>query len=154
MTWWLCWPCCPPTMTDLVPVEEAFSGFGHPAVVTVAAVLVVSRALQYSGIVDLLAEWVLRVGERTTLQVLALAALVATATAFMNNVGPLALLMPVAIRVARRGNLPPSRFLMPLAFGSLLGGMVTLIGTPPISSSPASGMKLVPSHFACLISLR
>ena len=119
------------TITDLVPVEEAFSGFGHPAVVTVAAVLVVSRALQYSGIVDLLAEWVLRVGERTTLQVLALTALVAIASAFMNNVGALALLMPVAIRVARSNGLPPSRFLMPLAFGSLLGGMVTLIGTPP-----------------------
>lgn len=119
------------TLAGIVPAEDAFAGFGHPAVITVAAVLVVGRALQKSGLVDLLAEWASRVGGRSALQVLALTAVVALLSAFMNNVGALALLLPVGIRMARNSGNPPSLLLMPLAFGSLLGGMTTLIGTPP-----------------------
>jgi di/tricarboxylate transporter len=119
------------TLTGIVPAEKAFAGFGHGAVITVAAVLVIGRALQNSGLVDLLSNWVLRVGDRPTLQVLALTAVVAALSAFMNNVGALALLLPMAIRMARKSGHPPSLLLMPLAFGSLLGGMTTLIGTPP-----------------------
>jgi len=119
------------TVTGIIPGEQAFAGFGHPAVITVAAVLVVSRGLRNSGVVTLLARPLLRVGERPMTQVGALSSLVAVLSAFMNNVGALALLMPVAIRMARKNGRSPSLLLMPLAFGSLLGGLITLIGTPP-----------------------
>ena len=119
------------TLAGIVPGDKAFLGFGHPAVITVAAVLVVGRALQNAGLVDLLANWVSKVGDRVTLQVIALTGVVATLSAFMNNVGALALLLPIAIRMARKNGRPPSMLLMPLSFGSLLGGMTTLIGTPP-----------------------
>lgn len=119
------------TIAGVVPGASAFAGFGHPAVVTVAAVLAVSRGLENSGLVDLLTRWMSRVGHHPTIQLAALTALVTVCSAFMNNVGALALLMPVAIRMARRSGHAPSLLLMPLAFGSLLGGMTTLIGTPP-----------------------
>ncbi len=115
----------------LVPAREAFAGFGHPAVVTVACVLVLSRALQASGAVDALARAVLPAAAGPLPTMAALTVLGAVLSAFMNNVGALALLMPVAVQSAARLELPPARLLMPLAFGSILGGMVTLIGTPP-----------------------
>ncbi len=115
----------------IVDPERAFLGFGHPAVVTVVAVLVISRALERSGFVDLMARWLGGVAKRPILQLSALTVLVAVCSAFMNNVGALALFMPVAIQMARDDDLPASLFLMPLAFGSLLGGLTTLIGTPP-----------------------
>ncbi len=119
------------TFLGLVPYQEAFIGFSHPAVITVAAVLVMSRALMNSGIVDFIARWFNKVGSNLTLQLSILIGAVIIFSAFMNNVGALALLMPVAIRMARKNERPPSLYLMPLAFGSLLGGMLTLIGTPP-----------------------
>jgi di/tricarboxylate transporter len=100
-------------------------------VITVACVLVLSRGLQTSGAVDVLARAVLPAKAGPTLTIAALTALGALLSAFMNNVGALALLMPVAIQIALRQGLPPGRVLMPLAFGSILGGMTTLIGTPP-----------------------
>ena len=115
----------------LVAPEDAFSGFGHPAVITVACVLVLSRALQLSGAVDALTRRVLPARAGPTLSLAALTGLSALLSAFMNNVGALALLMPVALQLARRLEMPPGRLLMPLAFGSILGGMTTLIGTPP-----------------------
>ena len=115
----------------LVPFAEAFTGFGHPAVVTVACVLVLSQGLQNSGVVDALARRVLPAAAGPTLTIAALTALAAVLSGFMNNVGALALLMPVALQVAVRQDLPPGRVLMPLAFGSILGGMTTLVGTPP-----------------------
>lgn len=115
----------------LVAPEDAFSGFGHPAVITVACVLVLSRALQLSGAVDALTRRVLPARAGPTLSLAALTGLGALLSAFMNNVGALALLMPVALQLARRLEMPPGRLLMPLAFGSILGGMTTLIGTPP-----------------------
>jgi di/tricarboxylate transporter len=118
-------------VAGLVAPADAFSGFGHPAVVTVACVLVLSRGLQTSGAVDVLARTVLPSGAGPTLTIAALTALAALLSAFMNNVGALALLMPVAMQIASRQELPPGRVLMPLAFGSILGGMTTLIGTPP-----------------------
>lgn len=119
------------TVAGIVPADQAFAGFGHPAVVTVAAVLVVSRGLMNSGLASRLASWLGRLGEKPTVLLLALTGLVTVCSAFMNNVGALALLMPVAIQMARKSGHPPSVFLMPLASGSLLGGMTTLIGTPP-----------------------
>ncbi len=115
----------------LVPGEQAFLGFGHPAVITVAAVLVLSRGFERSGVVDVIAEQVLKVGDRLFLQLTALTGTVVVLSGFMNNVGALALLLPVAMRLAREHDTSPSFLLMPLAFGSLLGGLTTLIGTPP-----------------------
>jgi len=118
-------------MLNLVPMDEAFSGFSHPAVITVAMVLIVSRGLMNSGIVDFLARKLMLVGNKTWLQLSVLVIAVTISSAFMNNVGALALFMPVAIRMARKSKRSPSLYLMPLAFGSLLGGLMTLIGTPP-----------------------
>ncbi len=118
-------------MLGLVPADQAFMGFGHPAVITVAAVLVLSRGFERSGVVDVIADQVLKVGDRLFLQLVALTATVVVLSAFMNNVGALALLLPVAMRLAREHDTSPSLLLMPLAFGSLLGGLMTLIGTPP-----------------------
>ncbi|MCL6641297.1 MAG: SLC13 family permease [Candidatus Rokubacteria bacterium] len=118
-------------LSGLVPAADAFAGFGHPAVVTVACVLVLSRALQSSGAVDALARRVVPASGGLTLAIAALTGLGAALSAFMNNVGALALLMPLAMQVAGRHRLAPGRVLMPLSFGSLLGGMTTLIGTPP-----------------------
>jgi di/tricarboxylate transporter len=118
-------------LVGLVPRAEAFLGFGHPAVITVACVLVLSRALQTSGAVDLLADRVLPRNAGPWLSIASLSMLAAVLSAFMNNVGALALLMPIAIQIAKRQDLPPGKVLMPLAFASILGGMTTLIGTPP-----------------------
>lgn len=114
----------------IVSPEEAFSGFGHPAVITVAAVLVVSRGLQNSGVVDVLARWISGIGDHISLQLIALCGLAALASAFMNNVGALAVFLPVAIRLAYRSDRSPALLLMPLAFAAHFGGMMTLIGTP------------------------
>jgi di/tricarboxylate transporter len=119
------------TVTGIVPHDEVFSGFSHPAVITVVAVLVVSKALFNAGVIDLVARQLGRVGDRPTIQVAALTGLVAVCSGFMNNVGALALLMPVATWMSRKSGHSPSLLLMPLAFGSLLGGMLTLMGTPP-----------------------
>ena len=119
------------TILGIVPAKEAFLGFGHPAVVTVAMVLILSKALQNAGVVDIIANGLTRIGNHPNIQVLVLTALITAISGFMNNVGALAILMPVSLRLARQSKLSPSILLMPLAFGSLLGGMVTLIGTPP-----------------------
>jgi di/tricarboxylate transporter len=115
----------------LVPKGDAFAGFGHPAVITVACVLVLSRMMQLSGAIDILTLYVLPAKAGRTTSIALLAALAAVLSAFMNNVGALALLMPLALQTARRLDLLPGQVLMPLAFGSILGGMTTLIGTPP-----------------------
>jgi len=110
----------------LVPEDRAFAGFSHPAVVTVAAVLVLSRGLSVSGVTDLIARHLLPRREGTA-QIAMLGGLGAALSSVMNNVGALALLLPVA----SASGLPPGRILMPLAFATVLGGMITLIGTPP-----------------------
>jgi di/tricarboxylate transporter len=118
-------------LAGLVAPAAAFAGFGHPAVVTVACVLVLSSGLQRTGAVDALTRRVLPGGAGPTLSIAALCVLAAVLSAFMNNVGALALLMPVAVQIAGRLALPPGKLLMPLAFASILGGTTTLIGTPP-----------------------
>jgi di/tricarboxylate transporter len=115
----------------LVPSEAAFAGFGHPAVITVGCVLILSWALQSTGAVDVLAQRALPTSTGPMLSIAAITGLGAVLSAFMNNVGAMALLMPVAIQIAKRLELPPGKVLMPLAFGTILGGMTTLIGTPP-----------------------
>lgn len=118
-------------LSGLVSYQDAFAGFGHPAVVTVACVLILSAGLQHTGAVDALTRRVLPASAGAMTSIAALTALAAVLSGFMNNVGALALLMPVAVQIARRLDLPPGRVLMPLAFGSILGGMTTMVGTPP-----------------------
>jgi di/tricarboxylate transporter len=118
-------------LAGVLPAEAVFAGFGHPAIVTVAAVLVVSGGLAEAGVVELIASWLGRAGDAVAVRLALLTGLVTAASAVMNNVGALALLMPVAVRMARGSGQPASLYLMPMAFGSLLGGLVTLIGTPP-----------------------
>jgi di/tricarboxylate transporter len=117
--------------TGLVPSGEAFAGFGHPAVITVACVLVLSQGLRNTGAVDWLARGILPrdAGRITTM--LALIGLGAALSGFMNNVGAMALLMPIAVQLSHRLDLTPGQLLMPLAVGTILGGMTTLVGTPP-----------------------
>ena len=118
-------------LTGVLPVDQAFSGFSHPAVITVAAVLMISRALQNAGIVDVVIRVLAPFKGRVNLQLVAQTLVVAVLSAFMNNIGAMALMLPVALRNAYREGYSPAKALMPLAFGSILGGMVTLIGTPP-----------------------
>ena len=118
-------------LAGLVPPEDVFLGFGHPAVITVAAVLVLSRGLSNAGVVDRLAGWLAWAGNRATLQTLSLTGMTALLSGFINDVGALGLLMPVAIRLFRAADRPASMILMPLAFSSILGGLMTAIGTPP-----------------------
>ncbi|KPP82561.1 MAG: TrkA-C domain protein [Oceanicaulis sp. HLUCCA04] len=115
----------------LIPAGEAFAGFGHPAVITVASVLILSGTMQSAGTVDVLARTVLPKNAHPAVMLIVLSVLAAFLSAFMNNVGALALLMPIALQIARKKGLPPGRLLMPLSFASILGGMITLIGTPP-----------------------
>jgi len=117
-------------MGGIVPTVDAFQGFGHPAVITVAAVLVISRSLQNSGIIGVLVRWVEKIDYGPSVQVIIISSLVAVLSGFMNNVGALALLLPVVLQIARRSNRAPGELMMPLAFGSLLGGLTTMVGTP------------------------
>ncbi len=118
-------------VTGLITPEAAFAGFGHPAVITVACVLVLSHGLQQSGAIDSLTRNIIpkKAGRTTTL--LALIGLGALLSGFMNNVGAMALLMPIAFQLSGRLNMTAGQVLMPLAFGTILGGMTTLVGTPP-----------------------
>jgi len=115
----------------LVDSEAAFAGFGNAAVITVAAVLIISTALKNAGVVDMLASRISHLTETPIMHIAALTSVVTIASAFMNNVGALALMLPIALSTAAERNRSPALLLMPLAFGSLLGGMTTLIGTPP-----------------------
>ena len=119
------------TVVGVIDAKDMFHGFCHPATITVAIVLILSQALMRSGATEFLTKLVMKTIESPTLHVTALTFLVALFSAFMNNVGALALLMPVAVQTAVKAGRSPSVLLMPLSFGSLLGGLTTLIGTPP-----------------------
>ncbi len=118
-------------ITGVVPTGKAFSGFGHPATVIIALVLVVSRGLSNSGAVEHLARVVVDSSRRLFAHIGIMASLAAALSAVMNNVAALALLMPVDTQAARKAGRSPALSLMPLSFASILGGMITLIGTPP-----------------------
>jgi di/tricarboxylate transporter len=119
------------TLLGVVPAHKAFSGFSSPVVIIIASVLVVSRAVAVSGVIDRGVRWLLHGFNSTTAQVGVLTAAVTFLSAFVKNVGALGMFMPVAIHAAERRNRPVSRYLMPLAFGSLIGGTITQIGTSP-----------------------
>jgi di/tricarboxylate transporter len=115
----------------VIPKEAAFSGFGHPAVIIIALVLMISRALSQSGAIELLSEKFIDASRSLVAHIGSIGLLGAVLSAFMNNVATLALLMPVDIQAATRAKRSPAQTLMPLSFATILGGMVTLIGTPP-----------------------
>jgi len=118
-------------LSGVVPADLAFSGFGHPATVIIALVLVVSRGLSNSGAIELLSRAVISGTRKLSAHIAIMSAVAATLSAVMNNVAALALLMPVDIQAANKANRSPALSLMPLSFASILGGMITLIGTPP-----------------------
>ncbi len=119
-------------LTGLVSPNEALSGFSNPAVVTVWAVFILSGGLTRTGVGNIIGRYVLRMAGRREMLIVSVIMLSAgVMSAFMNNVAVAALMLPVAMDISRQTGLPPSRLLMPLAYGSLLGGLTTLIGTPP-----------------------
>ena len=115
----------------VVPTKNAFDGFGHPATIVVALVLVVSAGLVRSGAVYLITRTLVDASRPLAAHIALMGAIGGVLSAFMNNVAALALLMPVDIQTARKAGRPPGLSLMPLSFATILGGMVTLIGTPP-----------------------
>ena len=118
--------------TGLLTIEEAFSGFSSPAVITVWAIYIVSAGLMYTGIADFIGQRIMRVsGQEEWRLILVIMVTVGVMSAFMNNIGATAVLLPAVIAIGREVKIPASKLLIPLAFGSLLGGVTTLIGTPP-----------------------
>jgi di/tricarboxylate transporter len=115
----------------VVPAADAFAGFGHPATIVVALVLVVSAGLVRSGAVFLITRTLIDSTRRLGTHIAIMGGIGGILSAFMNNVAALALLMPVDIATARKAGRAPGLSLMPLSFCTILGGMITLIGTPP-----------------------
>jgi len=118
-------------IAGVVPADQAFAGFGHPATVVVALVLVVSRGLSNSGVVEYLAGKVIDATRPLFAHIGIMSGLAAVLSAVMNNVAALALLMPVDLEAAAKAKRSPALTLMPLSFASILGGLATMIGTPP-----------------------
>jgi len=115
----------------VVPQESAFAGFGHHATVIIALVLIVSRGLSNSGAIELIAKHVIDAGRSLFMHISVMSGVSAILSALMNNVAALALLMPIDMQAASKAKRSPALSLMPLSFASILGGMITLIGTPP-----------------------
>jgi di/tricarboxylate transporter len=118
-------------LTGLVPADKAFSGFGHPATVIIALVLIVSRGLSNSGAIEIVARHLIDSSRKLSTHITIMSGFAAGLSALMNNVAALALLMPVDMQAAKKAGRSPALSLMPLSFASILGGMITLIGTPP-----------------------
>ncbi len=123
---------CLLAVSGLISSEQALSGFSHPAVITIWAMFILSEGLTRAGIADVIGQRLVNVtGDSELRQVLCLMLLAGALSSVMNNVGVTALLLPVTAGIARQTGNAPSRLLMPMAFGCLLGGAITLIGTPP-----------------------
>jgi len=118
-------------MAGLIEPDQAFHGFGHPAVVIIALVLIVSRGLMNSGAVEFIARFVTSPDRALPVHIGVMAVVGAILSAIINNVAALALLMTLDMDAARKAKRAVSLTLMPLSFGTILGGMITLIGTPP-----------------------
>ncbi len=119
-------------VTGLVDSNEAFAGFSNSAVITVWAMFILSEGLTRTGIADVIGRQVMRIaGRREIAMIVVIMITGAVLSAFMNNIGVAALMLPVVVEVSRRTRIPASRLLMPLAYSTLLGGLMTLIGTPP-----------------------
>lgn len=119
-------------ITGLVDSNQAFAGFSNSAVITVWAMFILSEGLTRTGIADIIGRQVMRAGGNSEMAMIFVIMVTgAVLSAFMNNIGVAALMLPVVVDVARRTGIPASRLLMPLAYSTLLGGLMTLIGTPP-----------------------
>jgi len=118
-------------LLGVVPYESAFSGFGNDIVIIVASALVVSAAVERSGVIEAVLHRVSPNITTVQAQIVLLVVTVTVLSAFVKNIGALAMMMPVAFQMARRSNASPSSFLLPMAFGALLGGLITLVGTSP-----------------------
>ena len=118
-------------LIGVVPTDKAFSGFSDEIVIIVASALIVSAAVARSGIIEVAIQPIAHHITSAALQVLVLAGAVAVLSAFVKNIGALAMMIPIAMQMAKRSKRSPSILLMPMAFGSLLGGTMTLIGTSP-----------------------
>ena len=119
-------------VTGLVEPEESLAGFSNPAVITVWAMFMISAGLTQTGVANMLGKQTLRLAGRGEVRMIIVVMTTAgVLSAFMNNIGVAALMLPVVLDIARRTGVAPSRLLMPLAYGTLLGGLTTLIGTPP-----------------------
>ncbi len=119
-------------ITGIVSPTEALAGFSNPAVVTIWAVFMLSGGLTRTGIANILGRQLLKVaGTKDSLLVVIIMVVAGVLSAFMNNVAVAALMLPVVMDIARKTDRSPSTLLMPLAYGSLLGGLTTMIGTPP-----------------------
>ena len=148
-------------LAGVVPAEQAFSGFGHPATVIIALVLIVSRALSNSGAIELLVSHLVIASRSLGAHIGIMSVIAAGLSAVMNNVAALSLLMPVDLQAAHKSDRSPALTLMPLSFASILGGMITLIGTPPniiISEfrndalgAPFTMFDFAPAGLACAI---
>jgi len=115
-----------------IDANQAFAGFSNSAVITVWAMFILSEGLTRTGIADIIGRQVMRIGgSREVTLIFVIMVTGAVLSAFMNNIGVAALMLPVVVEVARRTGVPASRLLMPLAYSTLLGGLMTLIGTPP-----------------------
>ncbi len=115
----------------VIPADKAFEGFGHPATIIIALVLIVSRGLTNAGVVDQLGRLLATKSESVPRHIGLMSAVAAPLSAVMNNVAALALLMPLDMQAAAKAKRPPGTTLMALSFATILGGLVTLIGTPP-----------------------
>src|SRR5579862_8334539 len=134
-------------VAGVVPADHAFSGFANPVLPLIAAALVLSASIGQSGAVEILLRWLNPVLRPREMQVGVLVGCVALLSAFMKNVGALAIFLPAAVQVARRNERSASEFLMPLAFASLLGGSMTLIGTSPNMLISSVRQELVGAPF-------
>ncbi len=118
-------------LTGLITPEQVFAGFSNPAVITVWAVYIVSGALFKTGVADIMGKFILRLAGSSEPRLIAVIMLTCgTLSAFMNNVGATAMLLPAVVGISRQTKVPASKLLIPLSFSSLLGGKMTLIGTP------------------------
>lgn len=118
-------------ITGVVPEDQAFSGFGHHATIIIALVLILSKSLSNSGAIELVARYLINSGRKLSSHIAIMSGISATLSAIMNNVAALALLMPIDMQAANKAKRSPALTLMPLSFASILGGLITLIGTPP-----------------------
>ena len=119
-------------LKGVVDADQAFAGFSNSAVITVWAMFILSAGLTRTGIAAIIGRQVMRLGgSREITMIFVIMITGAVLSAFMNNIGVAALMLPVVVEIARRTRIPASRLLMPLAYSTLLGGLMTLIGTPP-----------------------
>lgn len=136
-------------IAGIIEPKNAFLGFSHPAIISVIAILIVSSALIKTGAVEELVAWMNKSGSSISFKIISLCIMTAVLSSFMNNVGALAIVMPIAINIGKKFKISPSSLLMPIAASSLLGGLVTEIGTPPnlIISMARQNALGEPFHF-------